>query len=388
MYLAKETFEGPDYEHYTKVYNEKEQIISEKSGYSGNWRAKTYTYNEQGKLSKIFEETSEQGGYNEESKYLHVYEYNEDDYRIICYRTDRRDINDTNTYENLVLGQEIWHKVDEIISIDEYKFNNGLVTSEKHHDLRTGEHNSIIYKYDKGKKVLQLSRGSGDTVSETRFIYENDVLQRKDIFVDNAFVSKTVFVYENNLLQEEQVILTHGNTEFTAYTTKYYYNDKGDFTKSEYYGRYNSKLYLCKVSEMQKENGTITRKEFSISYHEFYTGFFDLQSLNEVKRKEFDEQSPDEFSFLNFGVQRVFEPLDERYFDNLKFDNNYCTVEVSNSKGELVERIHSNPETNEIYTRLHYHNEYNDEGKLELTICFDLTKGEVEKVSVRRLVYK
>ena len=50
MYLAKETFEGPDYEHYTKVYNEKEQIISEKSGYSGNWRAKTYTYNEQGKL--------------------------------------------------------------------------------------------------------------------------------------------------------------------------------------------------------------------------------------------------------------------------------------------------------------------------------------------------
>lgn len=374
MYLAKELFEDLN-SGYTKIYNENGQIIFEKSNFFDHNNSKAYTYNEQGKLSRIIEIKNGTGDRSEECKYLHVYEYNEENFRVICYKTERRDSDDINSDENVIFGRQIWHKVDEVVSLKEYKFCDGLLISEQHYNLEKGEHNYTFYRYHNAKKISQVSKGPGDKITEIKFIYKNDLLQKELEYVDNVFKRKKVFIYENNLLHEEQIIFQHDNTEYIAYSTKYYYNEKGELIKSEEYGRYNSTLYLYKISEVLKDGFTITNKTYSISYYNLFTGYFDLQSLNEYYQKEIDDKK----SFVSF---------DESFIDNLKFDVNFCTVDVFNYKGDLVERREINLENNELYTRLHYHNEYNDEGDLILTICFDVTKNEVKRISMKQFVYK
>lgn len=393
MHLFKETYDGPNYEYYKKEYNSKGLLIFEDKGFYGFWTKKEISYDEEDRISKIKEIEIGHKEYNQEDKLLHVYEYTRSNYRITTYKTHRRDIGDINTYENLVLGIEKWHDVDEVVAIRECKLENENLVSERYHNLETGEKSSSRFVYKNNKIVTETKTDFSNNIEQTNYMYEANLLKCKDYFYNNAFVHKIVYLYKEGLIEEEQTIRRYNKEEYLASTIKYYYDTKNEVVRNEHYGRFNSKMYLCKVVEITKVDNTTSWKTSSISCHETYTGYFDLNELNEANRKEFADckvaiNQANIFAILD-TAQREYNMIEADFFDTLEFDENILTIETYDHKDNPLEYKSLNPSSQELYERLIYHHEYNEESQLELSICFSVNdKCEIEKKSVRRLYYR
>jgi hypothetical protein len=206
-------------------------------------------------------------------------------------------------------------------------------------------------------------------------------------------VNKTLYLYKDGLLEEEQTILKYDAQEYLAFTINYFYNTKNEVVKTEHYGRFNSRMYLYKVVETNKIDNTITWKTSCISCYETYTGYYDLNKLNEVNRKEFEDykvstKEANLFPVIN-TAQSEYNSIEADFFDTLEFDDNCLTTETYDHKGNTLEYKSLNPSNQEVYEKLIYHHEYNDEGQLELSLCFSVNEScEIEKKSVRRLYYR
>jgi len=394
MQLYKETFNGPDFEYYIKEYNEKGLLIFEDKGSYGFWTTKKITYDNNNRISTINEIEKGHKENNQEDKLLHVYEYTKDNYRIISYRTHKRDIYDINTYENLVGGVEKWHDVDEVVSIKEYKFHNKKLISEKHHNIETGEKHSLFHVYSDDKIISETKTNIDGTIEQNKYLYKNNLLASKDFFYNNSLLNQTVYLYKKNLLDEEQTICKHDTLEYIASTTKYFYNDNYKIVKTEHYGRFNNKLYLCKVDETSYENNVIIHKGSAISYYEFYTGYYDLNSLNKARHAEYEnnkKETAEEKDFIDFGTtENEFTNINELFFETFEFDNNYLTIETYDQNNNSIEYKSLNPNNKEeVYKQLIYHHEYNETSQLELSLCFSVANDcEIEKKSVKRLHYR
>ena len=394
MHLYKETFHGLGNEYYIKEYNDNGLLLFEDKGYYGFWTTKKFTYDNKNRICKINEIEIGHKENNQEDKLLHVYEYTEDNYRIITYRTHKRDIHDINTYENLVDGVEKWHDVDEAVFIKEYKFQNKNLISEKHHNIETGEKHSLYYVYADGKIISETKTNINGAIEQNKYFYKNNLLVSKDILYNNSLLSKTVYFYKDNLLKEEQKICQHNTLEYIASKIKHIYNTNDKLVKTELYERFNSKLYLCKVDETSYENNVIIHKGSAISYYEFYTGYYDLNSLNQVRYAEYESNKQETVEIngsIDFGTTvNEFTNIDELFFETAEFDNNYLTIETYDHKNNLVENKSINPKNkDEVFEHLIYHHEYNETSQLELSLCFSVSDScEIEKRSVKRLHYR
>jgi hypothetical protein len=391
MHLIKETYEGPNFEYCKKEYNERGLLIFEDKGCGGFWTKKETSYDERNRISKINEIEIGHKDNNREDKFLHVYEYTGDNYRIVTYKTHKRDVHQINTYENLVLGVESWNEVDEIVKIREYKFENGNLVSERYNNLETNEKSSLLYVYKDNKVISEIKSNVDGNVERTNFIYEGNLLKSKEFLYNDSFANKVLYFYNEGLIQEEQTIRSYEAIEYVASTIKYQYNPRNEVIKTEYFGRFNSKMYLCKVAEIDKIDNTTTCKGSSISNYEFYTGYYDLDELNEFNYKEFEENKLINFANMFAGTSTThaeYIKLKDDFFNSLKFDDNYLTIETNDQKNNPIEYRSLNPSTQEIYERLIYHHEYNEEGQLELSLCFSVNKRyEIEKRNVRRLYW-
>lgn len=405
MQLLKEIFSRPGNEYSEKRYNEKGFLIYEHNSFCGGINTeKVIQYDQKDRIIKesIIDRTQTDDSLA--TKYQHVYEYNGQNFRRTTYLSHYRGLDDFNSDNYILNGIEKWHEVDKVVAIQELKYENALLVSDVFNAFGTytfGMPKSHFYEYKNNEILKKTSfyktHFFGDEkeydIKEIE-VFENNRLILKEHYTDGILNNKVHFEYEDNLLKEELTVCKYFDEEYIASKITYSYNDKNQEIKKEYYGRFNSMLYLCKKIETTIIDNKHTVLSSQLPGYEYYIGYYDIKCLNEAELKEHEStlnQNVDNSEFHTYDPANIFtyhlKPFEAtlpQFFETLKFDKSDPETFIYDSQNNLIEyRREKFNNSDNIYYREYFHNEYNKEQQLEFSLCFEVNNGEFETKSIK-----
>ena len=330
-------------------------------------------YNAKDQITGILETAKSASG---ENGFLSVYEYSGENYRVVKYSNETKSYAAFKAQGHAILGKSNWHSVEEASAIRELKFEKGLLISEHHHNIHYGTKNSLSCTYQNGLKVSETRVTEEGTILRTDFTYQNGTLLAKHSFTNNQFTDQTIYVYGNNrLLIEEQKFCKHNDTQYLSSQKNFFYNAKKQVEKTEYYGRYDSKMQLYKVEEEIRQGNVLTKKSALISNVETMVGYYDMAALHDMLKKE--------------NMEWAISIFDKKYFETAGFDANSRTIEKYDDNGNVIEIKYLHPDTGETYGKVVFRNEYNEKPLLEFTICYRITEdGKMEESYIKKFYYR
>lgn len=350
MPLTKEVYRD-EYSQYNKeiFYNDKQQVI--------------------GTL-----EMSKANG--EEHGQLGLYEYTGQNHRLIKYKNGTKAYAHFTSQGQKVLGKTGWYSVEEAFSVQDFKYENGVLIAENYLDEDNAMY-SHSYTYQSGVKVSETSVSVDGTVTKINFTYQGTTMLSKATFINNQFSDQINYLYhdQDHLLSEEQKFLKHKENLYLSSEMKFFYNENKELEKTEYYGRYNSKLHLYKIEEKIRKGNEQTKQHFFVPDVETVMGYYDLASMHDQLKRD--------------NLEWAVSIFNAQYMTAAKLQRVNLTIDRFDNQDNIVETKLMHPETDEVMAKLIYRNEYNDNSLLEFVICYRITEnGEIQENSIRKYYYK
>lgn len=330
-------------------------------------------YNDKDQITGILETGKSASG---ENGLLSIYDYSGENYRVVKYGNETKSYAAFIAEGHTILGKNNWHSVAEASSTREFKFEKGLLIADHYHNIEYGTKSSLSCSYQNGLKVSETRTTDDNTILRTDFTYQNGVLQAKRSFTNNQFTDQIIYVYGNNqLLLEEQKFLKHKETQYLSSQKNFFYNAKKQVEKTEYYGRYDSKMQLYKVEEEIRQGNVLTKKSAVISNVETMIGYYDLAAMHDMLK-----QQNMEWAISMFG---------KKYFETATFDAKSCIIEKYDDHGNMIDIKSVHPDTGETYGNAVFRNEYNDKSLLEFIISYRITEdGKMEESDIKKFYYR
>jgi len=350
MPLTKEIYRD-EYSEYKKeiFYNDKQQII-------GTLDVNKVDGDEHGELG--------------------VHEYTGENYRLIKYKNGKKAYAHFISQGHKVLDKTGWYSIEEAFSVQDFKYENGVLIAVDYLNEDKVKY-SHRYTYQNGMKVSETSVSADGTVTKINFTYQGKTMLSKATFINDQFSDQINYLYhhQHNLLSEEQKFFKHNESLYLSSEIKFFYNEKKELEKTEYYGRYDSKLHLYKIEETICKGNERTIKHFVVPDVEMVMGYYDLASMhNQLKEDNLEWAVP------------VFNA---QYMTTAKLHRVKLTIDRVDNQDNIVETKMMHPEQDEEIAKLIYRNEYNDKSLLEFVICYRVTEGgKTEEISIRKFYYK
>lgn len=351
MLLTKEIYRDEYSQHIKKIfYNDKQQVIGTLEVYNAN---------------------------GEEHGQLGIHEYTGENYRLVKYKNSAKAYKHFTSQGHAVLGKTGWHSIDEAYSIQDFKYENGVLVAENYRN-EDGATYSHSYTYQNGVKVSETTVDVDGKVTKVNFTYQGKRLLSRATFVNDQFSDQINYLYhQNELLAVEQKFLKHRESLYLSSEKKFFYNAKKELEKTEYYGMYDAKLYLYKVEEIIRKGNERTTKQFFIPDIEMVIGHYDLASMHDYLKRE--------------NMDWAVSVFNKQYITNAKLQMLSHTVERVDEQGNIAESkmMHPDPENNEELAKVLYRNEYNEQSLLEFVISYRVSgDGKAEESSIRKFYYK
>jgi hypothetical protein len=185
----------------------------------------------------------------------------------------------------------------------------------------------------------------------------------------------TIYVYKDGLLLEEQQMRKYQGIQYMALQKKFFYSAQKELTKTESYGRYDSKMPLYSTEENIRAGNTLTKKSAVISNLESVIGYYNLSALHEMFRRE--------------QMDWAISLFDAKYLATAVFDGKSCTIEKYDDHGHIIESSFMHPENHaEVLAKMLYRNEYNDKDLPEFVISYRMADdGKMEETDIKKFYY-
>jgi hypothetical protein len=315
-------------------------------------------YNDKKQVTALLETSRTESG---ESGNLSVYDYSGENYRITKYDSAAKSYAAFINRGHKILGEKNWHSPAESGSVQQYKYENGQLIAEDYVNTEYGTAYSLTYVYENGLKVREIKTSDDGTVTRTEFQYENGKLQFKVILINDQFGEQITYVYGNDqLLKEEQRIYKHESIQYPAFSQQFFYNEQKEVERTEYYGRYNSGMFLYKVDEAIRSGDIL--------------GYYDMQALHSQLKTD--------------NMEWAIEMCTSRYFETNPLYLVNHTVEKYDDKNHVIHSRIINPETGQTLGEMVYRNEYNEQSLLEFVISYRTTdEGKIAECDIRKFYY-
>lgn len=348
MPLTKEIYRD-EYSQYNKeiFYNDKQQII--------------------GTLDVNKADGKEHGQ-------LGVYEYTGENYRLIKYKNGKKAYAHFTSHGHKILGKTGWYSIEEASSVQDFKYEKGVLVAENYRDedMVTYSHN---YTYQNGMKVSEISVSVDGTVTKVNFTYQGNTMLSKATFINDKFSDQINYSYHHNLLSEEQKFLKYKESLYLSSEKKFFYNAKKELEKTEYYGRYNSKLHLYKIEETIRKGSERTMKHFLVPEVEMVIGHYDLASMHDQLKRD--------------NLEWAISIFNAQYMTTAKLQRVNLTIDKIDKQENIIETRMMHPEKDEEMAKMLYRNEYNDKSLLEFVISYRVTEeGKAEESSIKKFYYQ
>jgi len=306
---------------------------------------------------------------------LGVYEYTGENYRLIKYKNGTKAYAYFTSQGPAVLGKTGWYSIEEAFSVQDFKYEEGVLVAESYRDEDKATY-SHSYTYENGMKVSETSVSLDGTVTNSNFTYQGKTMLSKATFINNQFSDQINYSYHHqlNLLSEEQKFLKHNESLYLSSEIKFFYNEKKELEKTEYYGRYDSKLHLYKIEETIRKGNERNMQHFFVPDVEMAMGYYDLASMHDQLKRD--------------NLEWLVSIFDAQYMTTAKLQRVSLRIDSVDNQGNIVEMKMMNPETGEEMAKLLYRNEYNDKSLLEFVICYRVTEdGKTEESSITKFYY-
>jgi hypothetical protein len=336
-----------------------------------------FIYNDNKLIRVEFEESYR----NKDEKFRSEYQYiGDSDYRVLTYKTHERGLDELSSDAYILHGKDCWKQVDLLISIKEYKYENSKLIYESSYNLETEMKYKYQYKFLGKNKIWEKIEDGFNGNSETIWRYQNGEVIYKRVQNESEIVEIT-YEYSNgylsfsnavttdfngdiitnkkeryhndyddngNLIKAETFLFDDEDKAYLAFQKLYWYDKQNNCIKEEYYGRFNSKMYLYYRLEVFKSDNVEERVKCYQDGIEEYLGYFDYKSMLEnMNRTQIDENMFDRKNYL----------MKEKH----RFEYDY--------HGNLEKYILYYIDSNQIFREI-YHNEYNKTNDLEYSIKF------------------
>lgn len=376
MRLAKEIYRD-QHSGYTKEYNVDGAPFKEVYHAAYLTQSKESVYNDQKKVTSIFtlKKGNGQDSWDTEEGFVTVYTYSGESYIITGYAGD------TKSYANFIAGQHLipgktdWHYPAEAYSTHTFTIEKGQLIAEQYHNLKDNIKQSSQYTYENGLKTLEIKVAEDGTIRKITFIYENGLLTLKNTFVHGELIEMIIYTYKDGLLSGEQELRKYKDTQYIALQKKFFYDAQKKLTKTEYYGRYDAKMYLFKIEENIRKGDTLTKKSAVISILDGIVGHYDLSALC-------DTFGPDQRAW-------ALTTFDPKNLDTVTFDGQNCIIEKYDDHEQMIEYAYMHPgKQTEVLAKMCYRNEYNDKDLPEFIISYRMAEdGKMEETDIKKFYY-
>lgn len=328
-------------------------------------------YNEQKQIIGQLETYQSEAGDN---GYLSVYEYTGEDYRIIRYLSDTKSYKAFIAKGRAVFKEAQWHIIEEAAHIHEFKYEKGLLVAEYSHDIQYNSKTSMTCSYRDGLKISETRINGEGTVQRIEFGYRQQFLQSATTFVNNQFLEQIIYVYGNGeMLLEKQKFLKHRDTQYLSHQENFFYNAQNKLQKTESHGRYDGHLCLYKIEENLWQGNVLTKKMALISNIDWVIGYYNMDALYEMLRREHAES--------------LIPLFDKHYPKKTGFDVKTQSVETYDNHQQPVSIESINPDNREVMFRVSYRNEYNEAAMPEFVISYRLEEGKMVEAGIRKFYY-
>lgn len=328
---------------YEKYYDIKGRLINEKKysqGIGFNTNTK-YIYNNVGKIGlEMINYLSDSG--KQEIIIKHYTYSGDNNYRITHYISSNRNIFDDISIND----EEHWNEVDEVIKIEEFKFKNSFLISEKSSDLKNNKGYLKEFQYDNYGNICELKK-------------------------DGIVVFQKEYDNKENILHSIKEFKFYKDLKYLSFETKYYYDEFNQLTKREKYGRFNSKMYLFDVKYIRKQSGNKVKLYQTFYHFTEFLGYFDYESMLEINKGDFQ---------MDFLIPDSFE--------NREFDVNYAKKFDNYNNIIGLGRFYDNKFEDITYYEI-YINEYTPERKLDFVLGLTIEDNNTfEKLFTKKFYYK
>ncbi len=342
-----------------KKFNEFGQLIFEEySDYGYGGYSKSFIYDELGKLEKEVEKKWTLHGNGSEEKYLKKYEYDGDDYRIFTYLTHFLD-DSQGIYEQLFEDKK-FIKIDDLLTVQNYRYQNKLLIYENHVSILNKTSYHLNYNYQ-SEKIISEERYDDNKLSyKIDFFYLDDKLVKKKKTI-NSYHEEVEYSYQADKLIGIKTFDCFSNNKILKREGIFNSDDDLKMETTEHYEMINNRRYIVLKEKNYK------------SEHRIMKEFRDISGY--LLNYELDESTLTSISESSFGIAEGSSAIEE-LFDN---------------ENHLKEMTFLNPENHmQILSKYFYHNEYNINGDLEITIVFnlDINNLKLHTDSTTKFYYK
>lgn len=334
-------------------------------------RIKKIFYNDKQQVTGTLELSKADG---EEYGHLDVHEYTGESYRLIRYKNNTKAYKHFTSHGHAVLGKSGWHWIEEAHSVQDFKYENGVLIGEDYRNEH-GATYSHRYTYKNGMKVSETTVNTDGSVAKINYVYQGKKMLSKSTLINDQFSEQINYRYhENELLAEEQRFLKHKESLYLSAQKNFFYNAKKELEKTEHHGRYDGKMYLYKVEETILKGKERNIRMSMIPDVDVVIGQYDLASMHDFMKRE--------------NMEWIIPVFNKEYITKTKLQLLSHNIEKIDEQGGVVAVSIMNPETNTELGKVLYRNEYNEMSLLEFVICYRvLEDGREEESNITKYYY-
>jgi len=237
-----------DIQGYVKKYDTKGNLVFEEHYGGGINQNRKITYTNEGKIEKeeIIRSTQSTEG---DSKIIKKYEYYKNGYRIYTTEIGKRDFYTINSPEYILEGKEIWEDINNLITIEEFKYKEGKLHSIIKHEKNEGgqfitrttyTENSFTKKIVKSgsNSIIEISHPDGYVI-EKIIQNENGQILKKETYQNDGSIDTTVinewYTRNDCILQKSKYSAQYFEGDPTWNTTEVkLFNKKGNLIASKH----------------------------------------------------------------------------------------------------------------------------------------------------------